>query len=79
MISGDQSPQWATVLGLMTLQTPRLAVPTLQETEASGNTWDVDVAQQLLGGLAGGDSLPDISLPDVLHPEACPDRLVHEE
>ena len=49
--------------GLVTLQNPRPAVPTLQEAEAAGNTSDVDVDvdvdQQLLIQSGGGDSLPD--------------------
>jgi len=53
--------------------------PTLQENEAAGNTSDVDVEQQLLGELAGGDGLtdgplpgvplPDVPLPDVPLPD----------
>jgi len=46
-------------------QEPSLAVPTLREAEAAGNTSDVDVDQQLLIRSAGGDSLPDVPLPDV--------------
>ena len=68
----------------MTPQKPRPAVPTLQEAEAAGNSSDVDVNQQLLGELAGGNSLPDVPLPDVslpnlALPEARPDGLVGEE
>ena len=48
---------------------PRPAAPTLREAEAAGNTSDVDVDQQLLGELAGGDSLPDVPLPDVPLPD----------
>jgi len=39
-------------------QNPRPAVPTLQEAEAAGNSSDVNVDQQLIGQLAGGNSLP---------------------
>jgi hypothetical protein len=75
-------------------QKPRPAVPTQREGEAARNTSDVDVDQQLLIESAGGDSLPDIPLPDVslpdiplldvtlpdVHlPEACPDGSVGEE
>jgi len=42
----------------VTPQKPRPAAPTLREAEAAGNTWDVDVEQQLLGESAGGDGLP---------------------
>ena len=60
-------------LGIVTPQKPRLAVPTLREAEAAGNTSDVDVDvdvdQQLLIELAGGDSLPDVPLPDVPLPD----------
>jgi len=68
----------------VTPQKPRPAVPTLQEAEAAGNSSDVDVNQQLLGELAGGNSLPDVPLPDVslpnlALPEARPDGLVGEE
>jgi len=45
-------------------QEPRPAVPTLQEAEAAGITSDVNVDQQLLIESAGGDSLPDVRLPD---------------
>ena len=46
-------------------QKPRPVVLTLREAEAAGNTLDVDVQQQLLGESAGGDSFPDVPLPDV--------------
>ena len=49
----------------MTAQKPRPAAPPLREAEAAGNTLDVDADQQLLGESAGGDSLPDVPLPDV--------------
>jgi hypothetical protein len=49
----------------VTPQKPRPVAPTLREGEAAGNTSDVDVEQQLLGKLAGGDCLPDGPLPDV--------------
>ena len=81
-------------MGLVTPQKPHPAAPTLQEAEASGNIWDVDVEQQLLGESAGGDSipdvrlldiplpdvrLPDVPLPDVPLPEARPDGSVGEK
>jgi hypothetical protein len=66
-------------LGLVTPQKPRPAVPTQREAEAAGNTSDVDVDQQLLIELAGGDGLPDVPLPDVPLPEARPDGSVGEE
>jgi hypothetical protein len=76
-------------LGVVTLQKPRLAVPSLQGAEAAGNTTDVDVNQVVLIELAGGDclsdfplskvSLPDVSLPNVPHPEERPDGSVGEE
>jgi len=61
-------------LGLVMPQEPRPVVPTQREAEAAGNTSDVDVDQQLLIESAGGDSLPDVPLP-----EARPDGLVGEE
>jgi len=64
-------------LGLVTPQKPRPAVPTLREAGAAGNTLDVDVDvdvdQQPLMESAGGDSLPDVPLP-----EARPDGSVGE-
>ena len=73
----------------MTLQKPRPVVSTLREAEAAGNTPDVDVNQQLLIELVGGDSLshvplpnvppPDVPFPDVLLPEAHPDGSVGDE
>jgi len=71
-------------LGLVTPQKPRPAVPTFREAEAAGNTFDVDVDQQLLGKSAGGDNLPNVPLPDVPLPEvplpgARPVGLVGEE
>jgi len=56
---------WLEHLGLVTLQRPCPALPSLREAEAAGNTSDVDVDQQLLIESAGGDSLPDVPLPDV--------------
>jgi len=61
-------------LGLVTPQKPHPAVPTQREAEAAGNTSDVDVDQQLLIDSAGGDSLPDVPLP-----EASPHGSVGEE
>jgi len=64
--------------GLVMLQIPCMAVPTLGEAEAAGNTPEVDVGQQLLGNLAAGNSLssvphsnvplPNVPLPNVPHP-----------
>jgi len=75
--------------GLVTPRIPRQAALTLREAEAAGNTPDVHVNQQLLDGLAGGDSLPDVplpnvplsefSVPDVPVPEARPALSVGEE
>jgi hypothetical protein len=65
-------------LGRLTPQTPRPAVPTQREAEAAGNTLDMDVDQQLLFDSAGGDSLPDVPLPDDPPPEARPDGSVGE-
>jgi len=66
-------------LRLVMPQKPRPAVPTQREAQAAGNTSDVDVDQQLMIELAGGDSLPDVPLLDVPLPEACPDGSVGEE
>ena len=65
-------------MGLVTPQKPRPAVPTLREAEAAANTSNVDVHvdQQLLIESTGGNSLPDVPLPDVLLPEARLDGLV---
>jgi hypothetical protein len=69
-----RTPETHTLTGLefldiVTQQKPRPAAPTLQETEVAGNIPDIDVEQQLLGELAGGDSLPDGRLPDVPLPD----------
>ena len=53
-------------------QKPGLAVPTLREAEPARHTSDVDVDQQLLSESTGGDSLPDVPLPDATIPETCP-------
>ena len=71
-------------LGTVVPQQPCPAVPTLRKAEAAGNTPDVDVDKQLLGELAGGDSIHMVCLPDVPHPDvplpgARPDGLVGEE
>ena len=73
----------------MTPQKPCLAVPTLREAGAAGNTSGVYVDQQLLIESVSGDSLsdvplpnvplPDVPLPDVPFPEARPDGSVGEE
>jgi len=65
-------------LGLVRPQKPRLAVPTLRDAEAAGDSTDLDPYQQLLSETAGGDSLHNVPLPDVPrhyvpHPEARPD------
>jgi len=56
-------------LGLVTPQKYHLMVPTMRDAESAGNTSDVDVDQQLLIELAGGDSLPDVPFPDVPLPD----------
>jgi len=56
-----------------------LAVPTLQEAEAARNTSNVDLDQQRLDKVSGGDSLPDVPLPEGPHPEACPDCVVAKQ
>ena len=71
-------------LRLVTLQNPRPAVPSRRDADVAGNTSDVNVDQQLLGGSVGGDILPDIpvpniSFPDVPLPEVHPDGSVGEE
>jgi len=73
----DPLSGWA-LLWLMMLKIPRPGVPTLQDAKAAENTSDVDVDQQVLSALAGGNSLPDVPLPDIPHlnvplPEAIPD------
>jgi len=67
------TPSGLEFLGLVTLQKPRPAAPTLREAEAAGNPSDVDVEQQLLGESASGDGLLDgplldVPLPDVTLP-----------
>jgi len=63
-------------LGLVTLQEPHPAVPTLREPDAAGNSSVVDVVvdvdQQLLIESAGGDSLPDVHLRDDSLPDDPP-------
>jgi len=66
-------------LGLVTPQKPHPVVPTLREPEAAGNTSDVDLHQEQLSELAGGDSLPDLIVPDVRLPGARLDGSVGEE
>jgi hypothetical protein len=63
----------------VTPQKPRPAVPIPREDETARNPSDVDVDQQLLIESAGGDSPPDVHLPDVPLPESCPDGLVGTE
>ena len=55
--------------GLVTLQRPRPALPTLQEVEAARNTSDMDVDQQLRMESAGGNSLANVPFPDVTLPQ----------
>jgi len=71
-------------LGLVTLQNPRPAVPTLREAEGARNTSDVHVDQQMLSEPAGGKDLPNVPLPnvplpDASLPEARPDGSVGEK
>jgi hypothetical protein len=54
-------------------------MPTLREAEAAGNFSDVDVDQQLIGELAGGNSLPDDPLSDTFLPDTHPDGSVGEK
>jgi hypothetical protein len=65
-------------LGLVTAQKPHPVVPTLREGEPAGITFvvdvDVDVDQQVVMEVAGGDNLHDVALP-----EARPDGFVSEE
>jgi hypothetical protein len=64
-------------IGLATPQKPRPAEQTLREAEAAGNTSDVNVEQQLLGESGGGDSLPNVCLPDIPLPDvSLPDALL---
>ena len=67
------------ILGFVTPQNLHPAVPTARGAEPAGNTSDVRVDQQLLGGPAGDDSLPDVPVRNVLLPEAPPDGSVGEE
>jgi hypothetical protein len=41
------------------------AAPNLREVDAAGNISNVNVRQQLLGEVAGGDRLSEVRLPDV--------------
>ena len=63
----------------MTPRKPRPAVPTHREAEAAGVTANVDLDLQLLGDLPGGDSPPDVTLPDRCLPEARLDSCIVEE
>jgi hypothetical protein len=72
------------VLGLVTVQKSRPALPSLREAQAARNSTDVDVKQHLLDGSAGGNSvsnvpLLDIPLPDVHLPEVLLDDPVGKE
>jgi len=70
-------------------QITRAGVPTLLDAEAAGKTSDVDLNQQLLIELAGGDGLTDVPVrdvplydvpvPDVPLPKVCPDGSVGEK
>jgi len=66
-------------LGHVTPQKPCPTVPMLWEVEAARNTSDVDVEQQLLSELTGGDSLPDVPLRDIPLPEVNPDGSIGEK
>jgi hypothetical protein len=55
-------------VGLVTPHKPHPAVPTLGVAEAASNTSKVDVDQQQQIQSAGGNRLPDVSPPDVSHP-----------
>jgi hypothetical protein len=50
--------------GLRTPQKHSPVAPTLRESEAAGNTSEVDVEQQLLDETAAGDGLPNVRLPE---------------
>jgi hypothetical protein len=65
-------------LGYVTPQKHHHTVPTHPEDEAAGNCFNVDLDQQLLGGSAGGDSVPDVPLHNANLLEAHPDRAVGE-
>jgi hypothetical protein len=67
------------MLWLVISQKPHTAVPTLREAETAGNPLDVDLDHILLSELAGGDSIPYVSRPDVPLPETHPDGSVVEE
>jgi len=58
-------------LELSTPQKPYLAVPTLPEADAAGNTSDGDLDQQRLIKSAGSDSLPNVPLPNVPLSDIC--------
>jgi hypothetical protein len=51
-------------------QKPDPASQTLTEAEAAGNTIDVIEEQWLLSESAGGDSVPEIALPDIPLPDS---------
>jgi len=70
MNSGDSSPQWAGAFGAFEAAECWPAVPTLRGDNAAGNTPDVNVHQQLLTELAGGDSLLLVPPLEVLLHEA---------
>jgi hypothetical protein len=61
------------------MQKPRQVVPTPCKAVEGGNTSNVDVDLQLLGKSAGGDSLPNVPLPNNVPTEARLDRLVGEK
>jgi hypothetical protein len=65
-------------LGLVMLQKPRPAVPTLREAETAGNTLDLDKDQQLLIAAAGVDSLSHVPFRNVSLPGVHPDGSVPE-
>jgi hypothetical protein len=53
----------------VTLQNPHAAVTTLGEAAAAVSTSDVDLDQQLVSESAGGDSLDEITHPNVPLPD----------
>jgi len=70
--SADSSRHSAGVSGASDAAETSPGVPTLQEAEASRNNLEVDVDEQLLSKLPGGDSLTDVPLPNVPLTEAHP-------
>jgi hypothetical protein len=52
------------------LQNSLPALPTLGEAEAAGNTYGVNVDEQLVGESAGDEWLSDVHLPNIPHADA---------